>query len=189
MSDLKIEVSGETASVYSPYNAEFVQKMRRIGGAKWNRGQACWDVPAHAVSAVRLIMKETYGESDTEPAEKVTARVTFTDEMSENRSAVTLFGKTVASAFGRDSGAKVGEDVTFIVKNPRSGGSRNHWETIIPEGAVAEIHNVPRNMVVEGRGYIVEIVEDNGPDEKSLREEKAALLKRLSEINAVLGET
>lgn len=185
---MRIEVKEGTASVYTPYNTDFVSAVRSIGGACWNRSQQCWDVPSHSVDAVRNIMMEVYGETDAEPADKVDIRVTFTESIFGDRGPVTLFGKTVASAFGRDSGAKVGDDVAFILKKPASGGSVKYWKTVIPEGAVAEVYNVPRSKAVGGEGYTVEVIEKDRPDTEVLRKEKEKLLKRLEEIDALLGE-
>lgn len=187
MSKIRVDISGDTASVYTPYNTDFVSAVRRIGGSRWDRSRKCWEFPAQAIDAVRLIMKEVYGETDIETAEKVSVRVTFTDELCGDRKPVTLFGKTIASAFGRDSGAKVGEDVAFINKMPRSGGSVKNWLTVVPKGAVAEIRDVVLANVKAGPEYTVEFIKKDAPDIDALRKEKEMLLLRLNEINLILG--
>ena len=34
---LKITVENGTANIYTPYNAEFVAAIKKLGGAKWSR--------------------------------------------------------------------------------------------------------------------------------------------------------
>ena len=106
-----------------------------------------------------------------------------------DRRPVSLFGKIIASAYSRDSGAKVGEDTAFLAMRPRLGGSVKNWKTAIPKGPVVEIHNVVQSMTADGDEYTVEIIDSPEANKiKALREEKERILKRLSEINSILGE-
>ena len=196
---MKIEIENGTAKIYTPYNPLFVAMLKKsIGGAKWT-GSA-WSVPEAAVDHVRKIMLEVYGENDIpDGAGKVTVRVTVTENISEDRGPVVLYGKVVAGARGRDSGAKVGEEVAFIEKAPRSGGSKHYWETIIPEGAVFDIRNVPKRIVTPGDfkykdssndgAYTVQVLEEGtGIDRTALREERRSLWERIKQINILLGD-
>lgn len=99
------------------------------------------------------------------------------------------FREIIASAYSRDSGAKVGEDTAFLAMRPKVGGSVKNWKTVIPKGSVVEIHNVVQSMIADGDEYTVEIIDSPEADKiKALREEKERILKRLSEINSILGE-
>lgn len=183
---MKIEIRNNTAYVFTPYNPVFVKEIKTIGGAKWDGVQRCWKVPEATVDTVRKIMMEVYGETDLpDGGEKVTVRVKFNEMETGHRGPVVVFGKTVASAFGRDSGARVGDDVVFIEGAPESGGSAKNWSTVIPEGCVVEIRNVPTAALDDSYEY--EIVEEKKIDRTALEEEKAKLLKRLAEIEALLA--
>ena len=64
MSELKIIINDKTAKVFTPYNPDFVKKIRNVGKASWNRTEGCWIIPSSAVDSARNFMVEVYGESD-----------------------------------------------------------------------------------------------------------------------------
>ena len=70
---IKIEVKENKAYIYTPYNPEFVRKIKQIGGARWNSSEKAWTVPEDMVEPVREIMMEVYGETDVKAVEKVKA--------------------------------------------------------------------------------------------------------------------
>ena len=61
---MRIDVKDGVANVYTPYNPDFVRKIKGIGGAKWNGSKKCWTIPEFAIEAAREIMCEVYGYSD-----------------------------------------------------------------------------------------------------------------------------
>lgn len=191
---MKIELSGDTALVYTPYNADFVNRIKSsVGGAKWDGTKKAWKVPATAADAVRNIMMEIYGETDEpESTDKVNVRLTFHKECSPLRSPVTMLGKTIASAFGRDSGAKIGDGVTFVEGKPISDGSVKNWHTTVPEGCVVMLYDVPRSIVTADRlpDYVSFEIEERRPEieRKDLIAERERLMKRIAEIDAILAQ-
>ena len=73
-------------------------------------------------------MMAIYGETDLPDAGgSVTVKVTFKEEWYERCNAVIIFKKVIASARGRDSGARSGDDVTCLEGKPPSGGSMKDW--------------------------------------------------------------
>lgn len=52
--------------IFTPYNPDFVQAVKRVDGSKWNAEEKCWEAPEDAIGHVRQIMKEAYGHDDTE---------------------------------------------------------------------------------------------------------------------------
>lgn len=189
---MKIEIRGERALVSTPYSADFVKKIKRIGGARWNAAEKAWEIPVESVDAVRGFMREVYGETDiSSPAFKVDVKAVATEHLAGYREEFSLMGRTVAQAWGRDSGAKIGEGVDFFKGSPRSGGSAKNWETQIPKGAVFVIHNVAeeiaRKFVSEEHwGMKAEIVTTPKIDRKALEEERKRLLLRIDEIDKIL---
>ena len=178
------------AKVFTPYNAEFVARVKNIGGRRWNSAERCWMVPESEIETVRGIMQDIFNETDqVDDGERVTVKVTFLDDAKANRASVTLFGKTLARATGRDSGARVGDDVTLISGNIDSGGSMAHWITIIKEGTVLKVRNVPRAALERetNLNVTVEILEDAGIDRAALVAEKEKLMARLNEIDKLLA--
>ena len=186
---MKIVEKNGMIDVYTPYNAEFVMMIKQIGGARWNADEKCWTVPATEVETVRQYMMEVYGESDISCDDKVTVIVTFEEDAYADRAPIVLFGKTVASAWGRDSGARPGSDVTIIDGDIDSGGSMKYWRTEIDKGTVLKIRNVPRAMLSRDTRYSISVVVDETfIDTQALQDEKEKLLRRIAEIDAILSE-
>lgn len=190
---MKIEINENSAYVYTPYNATFVTRIKAIGGARWDGAKKAWKVPANTVTEVRDIMREIYGETDEpEAVEKVNVRLMFEKAYWLTRKPITLLGKTVASAFGRDSGAKVGEGVTFVKGAPESAGSMKNWCTEIPEGAIVILHDVPKSLVTadslpECVSFEIEARHPEA-ERNDLIAERERLLARIAEIDRLLAE-
>lgn len=187
---IKISIENGMASVFTPYNKEFVDLVKGIGGRKWNADRKCWMVPESEIEQVRKYMMDVFGETDQmDEDERVTVTITFTDDAKADCAGVTIFGKTIAKAWGRDSGARVGEDVTFISGNYGSGGSRANWNTYIEAGSKFRVRNVPKAMLANAPAYVtVEVVDDAKIDRSALVQEKEKLLARLAEIEKLLAE-
>lgn len=191
---MKIEIRNNDAYIFTPYNPEFVSKIKKnVGGAYWDSCAKAWVVPAPAVDNARKIMMDVYGETDLpETSGRLTLSVTATRELSKYCGPIVLFGKIIASAHGRDSGAYPGEDVCFILGDPDSGGSSKNWKTVIPKGSEFRIFNVPRSMYekyIETSEEYPDIEVENitcDIDVKALKEEREKLLKRLEEIDDLL---
>ncbi len=178
------------AEVYTPYNKEFVAKLKKsIGSARWNPEKNCWVVPEVSLVTVREIMLSVYGETDIAPQQHVDVKVTFNRYTRALCGPCEMLGKTVATAYGRDSGAKLGKDVELLEGEVKSGGSMKNWETRIEYGTVLIIRNVVKNLVDawDDENIVVEVLSEEGPDKEALLKEKESLLKRIEEIDKVLG--
>ena len=194
MCNIKVTIKDGRASIYTPFNRDFVAAIKsNIGGRKWDADNKCWTVPEEALPQVRQIMMDVYGETDLpDTCGSVTVKVTFKEECSERCDDVIIFKKVIASARGRDSGARPGDDVTFLEGKPTSGGSMKNWESVVPAGAVVLLRHVPLTVWEEEKDneyYTAELV-DEGKDvkRKELEEEKARLLARIAEIDKLLAE-
>lgn len=188
---MKIEINAGKANVFTPYNKDFVAKIKQIGGARWNGSARCWTVPEAEIDTVRAYMKEVYGETDLpDEGERITIDVTFDEDVYEWDREIVLFGRQLCRAFGRDSGAKVSDGVTLIEGEIGSGGSRNNYNVWAHAGAKFRIRNLPRTALSIENPYKVTVVEvrKDSIDREALMAEKAKLMARLAEINALLGE-
>lgn len=155
MGDIRIESYKEDKiKIFTPYNPDFVKRIKKIGGAVW-KGDG-WVVSESFTDDVRKIMLDVYGYSDVTDNDTVTLRVTVHEELRERCGSVFLFGKNLSKAYGRDSGAKPGEDVAYLEGGCTSGGSAKNWCSVVQENSVIKLYNVNRNV------YEVEI--DNLPD-------------------------
>lgn len=188
---IKIEIEDGRANLFTPYNPDFVKKIKGIGGAKWNASEKCWGIPEAAVDAAREIMQEVYGYSDISENETVSVKVTIEDRMSECCGDVFLFGKVLAHASGRDSGARVGDDVAYISGGADSGGSVKNWKSVVEAGSVVILSNVNKSVFERSEipeGVKVEVLAGKA-SKSQLLDEKERLLKRIAEIDKLLLET
>lgn len=187
---IKINTIDDRAYLETPYNANFVAAVKQIGGARWDRDRRAWSIPAEAIDQAREIMRRVYGEDDRPSAEpNVSVKLIFSDEVSKWHGPVTILGKTIASAWGRDSGARVGGDVVFVEGRPKSGGSVKNWYSVVPEGCVVVLHNVPQAaMQMElPEGVTAEVMQPATIDRAALEAERERLLARLAEIDQLLA--
>jgi len=188
MSDIKITETNGTIHIETPYYSPFVKQIK-AAGAKWNATKKTWDTDARNIETVREILRKIYGRDDR-PTELVSIRVTTVRAWEEYLGPIEMFGRVIASAHNRDGGAKVGEGVCFEKKKPTSGGSMKNWQTIIPDGAVFVVHDVPKALALKKYdGLTVEIIESAPKlDVPALTEEKQRLLTRIAEIDALLAQ-
>lgn len=193
MSEFRIENCGDgKIAVYTPYDKKFVEAIKNIGSARWN-GEA-WTVPIDYTDNVRGIMKDIYGRDDRSTGETVDCEIEFLQSYYVGKAAVVMFGKTIARAWGRDSGAKVGDDVMLIEGDINSGGSVKNWETRVYAGAKFIVKNVPKARFEKEKseyqdeyGINTKItVVSKKIDKNALFEEKAKLEKRLAEIKELI---
>lgn len=144
---MKINVKDGKADVYTPYNAEFVRRIKQIGGAKWNGARKCWTVPDDTVDVVRGVMVDVYGETDIPSGEKkLRLKITVLRDLDELRAPVSYFGKNIASAKGRDSGAIVGDGVPLIRGEIDSTGSARWWYSTVRKGVEIILSDVPEAL-------------------------------------------
>ena len=189
MLSYRIDVDSGKALITSPYNPDFISKVKLMGG-KWDAGRRVWKVDESLIEDVRSAMREVYGRDDRgELSGTCTVIVSFSEDVDGYKSPVTVFGRVIASAYGRDSGAKVGEGCAFLEGRPESGGSMKNWRTTVPAGSKVKIMDVPKCILSgaslpDGASFMVV---DDEISREALLEEKENLLKRLKEIDRLLG--
>lgn len=200
--EIKItKVADDKIEVRTPYNPQFVSKIK-TAGARWNAIDKAWTMHAANIDVAREILRAVYGRDDMPAADEklVRVRVTALQNISADRGPIVLLGRIIASARGRDSGARVGEGVAFIDGKPQSGGSVKNWTTEIPEGSVFVVADVPTTLLGEldetgWRGqklYQYEIIDDDRDEQlrklQARREELAAALADIdAQINVLKG--
>jgi len=141
----------QTISVESPYLADFVGRARALGG-RWSAAERAWIFDAAAEEPVRALLRDVYGTDGSEEQMGIAAPVTLyvyaTQETRGERAPLTLqSGITLARAFGRDSGARLGDSVAHLRgPKPTSGGSMKNWRTCIPKGCLLAVYAVPRAL-------------------------------------------
>lgn len=187
---IEIKINNDKASLYTPYNQEFVTRVKNIGGSRWDRSNKCWVIPADAVDAAREIMISVYGEDDRGADETVKLRVKVIDGLYGSQSDVNLLGKCLCHAYSRDSGGKAGTDVSYVVGQPESSGSAKNWSSAVPPGSEIILSNVSKVLwdAYEPTDDISIEVISSGINKEQLASERAELVARIQEIDRLLAE-
>ena len=197
MNDIVLKSNKGRTKIYTPYYPDFVREIKKIGGARWNSSSRCWSVPEEMTDAVREIIKSVYGYTDQDPAtEMVNVIVRFKSDVYKTQDSYDMFGKVLSRAWSRDSGAIAGDDVIYLEGNPESGGSKKHWDSIVPEGSVVKIINIPKGVyeskiedLKKHEDYYTIEIEGTKIDREALLVEKEKLLARLEEIEKILSDS
>jgi len=176
--------------VASPYNPNLPSKAKRLGG-KWSPTDKSWLFDLRDEQHVRELYISIYGtDGTTNATETVTIRATIGEHgWEELCGSLFLYGRQVARARSRDSGAILGDGVIVLKGGFSSGGSVKNWRTIARPGTVFELRDVPRkaykdNGAPDGIAKI-ELLEEK-TDKEALKEERKRLMARIAEINKLL---
>jgi len=186
MTRFEIRTDGDRLTVHTPYHPDFPPRARAMDG-KWDGASKAWNFDSRDEHNVRNLCRDIYGTDGTE-ADLVTIRVTVVGAWNQDTGPLYLAGRQIASARGRDSGAKTGDGVIVLGGGFRSAGSVKNWYTDAIEGTVFEVRDVPRIAVeaIDVPKLTVEILETT-IDRAALEEERDRLIARIGEINGILG--
>lgn len=138
MCKVQIKTGKESGKLYvfTPYNADFVKAVKRINGV-WSSSNRAWVVDPVMKEQLKKLLVEHYGETGEE--QKRTYKIVATRTHEEHTAPVTAGGLVIASAMGRDTGAKVGEGVYMLEGDIDSTGSVKNWYTWVEEGSVFQV--------------------------------------------------
>jgi hypothetical protein len=190
MNEIKITVQGDKITTQTPYNPDFPARAKKLGG-KWQASTKSWMFDARDEGRVRELVSDIYGTDGDNTGELVDVRVTIKEDWSEWRQGLFLYGKNVARAYGRDSGATIGDGVSIESgQGFTSSGSMKNWRTKALEGTVFILRDVPRKAFEQNgipEELEVEIINQT-IDRDALESEKAKLLARLAEIDELLNK-
>lgn len=117
---------------HSPYNSIASDKCKKLGGK--------WDADAKSWVFSDLVEDEVEKIDEMFNFDSLNVEITAKREIYAGKGPVEFLGYTIARAFGRDSGAKLGDGVSQISGKIYSCGSVNNWATEIKEGSVFRLH-------------------------------------------------
>lgn len=145
------------------FNSILVSDCRELGG-RFDRSECKWVF--HDIVKDRVQKLE-----DLYNSELITIEITAKSDLTECHGTVEFIGYTIARAFGRDSGAKLGDGVYMTDGKIRSCGSVKNWCSQVVAGSVFRLE-VPRALYA---GYkhneddYWEMKELNGNTEKNIK--------------------
>jgi hypothetical protein len=181
--DLSIEVN-------SPYSPDLPSRAKLLSG-KWDRENTAWSFPIAAEPQIKELYLDIYGEWDDMPIDTVNLMCVCSGAYMEKCS-LALGGRIIASATGRDSGARTAPGVIVLEGKFTSGGSVKNWRTICKEGTMFRLLNVPRakalSLVANPEWCSsIEFEENTTIDRNALTAERARLMARVTEIDTILN--
>ena len=190
--NIKVDVQEDKVVISAPYDKEFTESMHHFNG-KWNSAEKTWTVDIDQLDEVREVLLNVYGVNDlTNDLVDVWVTIPEGHYVGGAQAPAKMFGKVIATAWGRDSGAKWGPDIVNKNSKCSSGGSTKNWITDVSSGTF-KIKNVSKSRIEQEKddyleeGFVFDIIE-KGIDKEALREEKERLLLRLAEIDKILKE-
>lgn len=125
---VKKEDSGIITLKHHAYNSTLVSACKQLGG-RWDAEEKVWvfdDIVEDQVQELDYLYN----------TEIVPIEIEAKGDISVWHNTVDFCGYTIARAYGRDSGAKLGDGVSKIKGGATSGGSMKNWTTEVSEGSV-----------------------------------------------------
>ena len=146
MIGIETHPDSKSIEVHSPYHPDFPSRARDLGG-KWNSRAELWSFDARDEEHVRALLRDIYGSDGSgEEVATVTVRHRVSGRESDSPK-LFLFGREIASKFGRDSRPSLGQGVVIVEGGfPTRGGSRN-YPKLRGAGTVLEIRDVPASLI------------------------------------------
>jgi len=186
MTNITINNDGKQVILTSPYHPDLPALARSAGG-DWRKPN--WVFDARDEQRVRDLCVKVYG-TDGSVAELVDVKVTFGEDYYEPKGPIFLLGRQIATAFGRDSGARLGTGVIVEEGGFVSSGSAKNWATQAKDGTIILLRDVPKSLIDQDSddpGITIEVVNASANKDK-LFAERDKLSKRLAEIDELLAE-
>lgn len=194
MSAPQKEVRGGELFVQSPYNSIFVEGAHKLNG-QWVKPH--WVFDARDEARVDALIRTVYGDAD----DLCTLRITWTSSGRAPQAPITVHGRSIATAWGRDSGAKLAEGVILLQGGFDSGGSVKNWVTTVAQGTVVLVRDFPKVRAEQlcastdksMRAYAIEPEEKKttlsaeAPSAEALLAERTSHLARIAEIDKILA--
>lgn len=176
-------IAGGKLRVESHYHPDFVPKAKALGGRY--TGDA-WVFDARDETRVRSLLVDVYGTDGSE-CEMVTVRMPIQNRYSRNEE--WCCGRMVARRRYRDRAVELGDGVVVVSGGfPYRGGSVKSPDLDAKPDTIVEIRDVPLAIALrEQEAGRVTILGEPEVDRDALEAERAVLLARLAEIDALLG--
>jgi hypothetical protein len=133
------------------YNTDLVEKCRELGG-KWDSEYGVWVFPS--------IVEDKVEELDyMYNSDVVEIEIKFLKDEYGYRGPMIFLGYPLAKATGRDSGARVCDDVSLISGKIYSGGSVKNWSTEVTKDTVFRM-KISKNLLSqhETKNYEIKII-------------------------------
>ena len=153
---VKIVEVGEQIFLDVPYIKELPLKLRNRGG-DWNGRNWVFENNLIIKKNLTEFLSNYFGYKVGGTTSN--AVITALEEVNAEMDSIRFKGFVLASARGRDTGAKTGNGVTLLSGNIDSWGSKKNWNSYIQKGTRFLIPDFPIFFVINKK-YSVEFKED-----------------------------
>lgn len=186
MTNIKLNYTDDNIEVTSPYNGDFVGRVKKIGG-KWNANAKVWAVPVENEELLKGHLTDVYGYVD---AEEETIKVTLRAKDFKYNNDIRIGSWVLATRRGRDYDVRLADGVYLVDGDfDKSGGSKNH-PSVDPNGSEILEINLPVGIydkLTEDEKALLTKVEDKKVSVlEALEARKAKLLAELEEIEKAI---
>jgi len=154
--------------VDAPFCPSFVNAANRLNG-DWSPTAKRWYFRPGLRPQVEASLLVNYGCDGVSDPGRVDVRIEALTAHVVDQQPVSIGPVLLATAWGRDTGAKPCDDVAILHGEPRSGGSVKNWKTVVPAGVVFQVSGVYRPLAERlvkdfgagsGMGWVVTLVEE-----------------------------
>lgn len=184
---MKTIIENGKIKVQSDYNREFITRAKTIQG-RWS--SPYWVFPEENKEEVKALLLDVYGEcGDLSDEAPVTVTVEIDCDKYPHISEAVMLGSFAAvKRWHRDREVSFADNVMLIKGGfPESGGSMKNPRVYPEQGTVIRVKDIPMGIYEKIRDCDgVTLV--SKPVNEELIKEREALLKRLAELNALLGD-
>jgi hypothetical protein len=154
----------------TPYNPYFVADLKKSipnGSKKWDAENRVWIIEGNCEKTLNNLLAKHYNYQIG--SKNIKIKLTALKDDYEYCDSVRVAGFPIARAWGRDSGARVCENVVLISGSIKSGGSMKNWCTKVAAGAVFEM-TIPESAVenIDKEIWKVEIISKEEKQENPL---------------------
>lgn len=146
MSNVTITTTDKHVFLVAPYNPVLPTEAKKLGGLFNPNGKA-WYFDIRDAERVRALARLIYGTDGSTNEVLTTIKIKTVNYQQQFTDSIFVAGRCIARAYGRDSGAKLGENVIQLKGTCKSGGSVKNWTTEISAGSVFEIRDIPVKAV------------------------------------------
>jgi hypothetical protein len=145
-----LKASATQLELQAPYHPALPGRSRAIGG-KWMGSAIGWAFPATQEPAVRALCKDIWAVDGSPEAFETTVdlQVTVDERLPDRRvflayeRPIYLVGREIAASLANRKAARPGRGIKFLKGGPRCIEASSIWATVIPNGCVFVIRDVP----------------------------------------------
>ena len=127
---------------HEPYNSYAAERCKNLGG-KWDGASKTWVFSGLVEDKVEDL--DWLFNSDI-----VTIEIKALENISAGKSPLDFAGYTISRAFGRDTGAKIGDGISMLEGAVYSGGSVKNWTSGVKKDSVFRF-SISKNLLDEYR--------------------------------------